>query len=123
MKYLIFFGVIAAVFVSGQCLQCFECYGDKCDDGSSLKTTVNCIGNYQICFKQVISEQADKKVQYKRGCFVADKINEIIVLNNIISTEVYFCNKDKCNGVGSITASLSIVLVTLLALMFASEKW
>ncbi|CAD6226409.1 GSCOCG00005809001-RA-CDS [Cotesia congregata] len=123
MKYLIFFGVIAAVFVSGQCLKCFECYGDKCDDGSSLKKEVNCTGSDQICFKQIINEYADKKVQYKRGCFAVDKIGEKFNLTNTISTEVYFCNKDKCNGVGSFTGSLSIVLVTLVALMFASEKW
>ncbi|KAH0568164.1 uncharacterized protein LOC123272100 [Cotesia glomerata] len=123
MKYLIFFGVIAAVFVSGQCLKCFECYGDKCNDGSTLKNEVNCTGNDQMCFKQIIYEHAEKKVQYNRGCFVADKINEKVNLTNTISTEVYFCKKENCNGVGSFTGSLSIVLVTLVALMFAGEKW
>ncbi|XP_057338885.1 uncharacterized protein LOC130676575 [Microplitis mediator] len=122
MKYLVFFTVVAALFVTGESLQCHECNKDKCDK-ASLKTPVNCTAADNFCFKQVVS-LADKTTVTQRGCYSQAKVVEGITnLTNTVSTEIFFCHKDSCNSVGTFTASLSIVFVTLIALMFASDRW
>ncbi|XP_014299784.1 uncharacterized protein LOC103568645 [Microplitis demolitor] len=122
MKYLVLFTVVAALFVTGESLQCYECNKDKCDK-ASLKTPVNCTGTDNFCFKQIVT-LTDKTTVTQRACYSPAKVAEGIAnLTNTVSTEVHFCNKDSCNSVGTFTASLSIVFVTSIALMFASDRW
>ncbi|XP_043272620.1 uncharacterized protein [Venturia canescens] len=129
MKSYLALVVLVAFFASGEALKCYNCHDEPKNTtcGDSFKPSDDLLKECwsgEQCTKQVL-------VTSKNGTFVVRGCGKPEDLNfgpsagskikgmGIKDAEVHFCDNDKCNGAGSLAATV----VTTMGLAVLAAKW